>query len=216
MFFFFSSRRRHTRSLCDWSSDVCSSDLPYEDMGYYIVGVQLPPGATTERTKAMVKDMEDYIQGRPATAQAEFLMGYSFSGMGQNAALAFVTLKDWSVRGAGQASWDEVQAFNQRFASLSDGTVMAVDPPPIDGLGNSGGFALRLQDRANLGREALIAARDQLLAKANASPIIAYAMMENLEDAPRSEEHTSELQSHSDLVCRLLLEKKRISNSQPW
>ena len=161
------------------------SFVPYEDMGYYIVGVQLPPGATTERTKAMVKDMEDYVQSRPATAQAEFLMGYSFSGMGQNAALAFVTLKDWSVRGAGQASWDEVQAFNQRFARLSDGTVMAVDPPPIDGLGNSGGFALRLQDRASLGREALIAARDQLLAKANASPIIAYAMMENLEDAPQ-------------------------------
>jgi multidrug efflux pump len=60
---------------------------------------------------------------------------------------------------------------------------MAVDPPPIDGLGNSGGFALRLQDRANLGREALVAARDELLKKANASPVIAYAMMENLEDA---------------------------------
>ncbi|MCF3971891.1 efflux RND transporter permease subunit, partial [Pseudomonas aeruginosa] len=89
----------------------------------------------------------------------------------QNAAMAFVTLKDWSLRGKGQASWDEVQAFNQRFGSLSDGAAMAVDPPPIDGLGNSGGFALRLQDRANLGREALVAARDELLKKANASPV---------------------------------------------
>ena len=161
------------------------SFVPYEDMGYYIVGVQLPPGATEARTVAMVREMEDYALGRPATDKVEFLMGYSFAGMGQNAALAFVTLKDWSARSPAQASWFEVQAFNQRFASIHDGTVMALDPPPIDGLGNSGGFALRLQDRANLGRAALVAARDELLQKANASPVIAYAMMENLEDAPQ-------------------------------
>ena len=161
------------------------SFVPTEDMGYYIVSVQLPPGATETRTTAVVRDMEAFVQSRPATAQTEFLMGYSFSGMGQNTAMAFVTLKDWSLRGAGQAASDEVQAFNQRFGSLSDGTAMAVEPPAIDGLGNSGGFSLRLQDRASLGREALIAARDELLKKANASPVIAYAMMENLEDAPQ-------------------------------
>ena len=161
------------------------SFVPTEDMGYYIVSVQLPPGATETRTTAVVRDMEAFVQSRPATAQTEFLMGYSFSGMGQNAAMAFVTLKDWSLRGAGQAASDEVQAFNQRFGSLSDGTAMAVEPPAIDGLGNSGGFSLRLQDRASLGREALIAARDELLKKANASPVIAYAMMENLEEAPQ-------------------------------
>lgn len=161
------------------------SFVPYEDMGYYIVGVQLPPGATEARTEAMVREMEGYITQRPATDKVEFLMGYSFSGMGQNAALAFVTLKDWSQRPPEQASWNEVQAFNARFASIRDGTVMALDPPPIDGLGNSGGFSLRLQDRAGLGREALVAARDELLKKANASPVIAYAMVENLEDAPQ-------------------------------
>jgi multidrug efflux pump len=78
------------------------SFVPYEDMGYYIVSVQLPPGATEARTEAVVRDMEAYVQSRPATAQAEFLMGYSFSGMGQNAAMAFVTLKDWSLRGKGR------------------------------------------------------------------------------------------------------------------
>jgi multidrug efflux pump len=160
------------------------SFVPYEDMGYYIVSVQLPPGATEARTEAVVRDMEAYVQSRPATAQAEFLMGYSFSGMGQNAAMAFVTLKDWSLRGKGPGVVGRGPGFNQRFGSLSDGAAMAVDPPPIDGLGNSGGFALRLQDRANLGREALVP-RDELLKKANASPVIAYAMMENLEDAPQ-------------------------------
>ncbi|MDR2334629.1 MAG: multidrug efflux RND transporter permease subunit [Burkholderiaceae bacterium] len=161
------------------------SFVPYEDMGYYIVSVQLPPGATEARTEAMVRQMEDYLIKRPASDKVEFLMGYSFSGNGQNAALAFITLKDWSQRTPEQASWHEVQAFNARFASIADGSVMALDPPPIDGLGNSGGFSLRLQDRAGLGRDALIAARDELLRKANASPVIAYAMMENLDDAPQ-------------------------------
>ncbi|MDR2324136.1 MAG: multidrug efflux RND transporter permease subunit [Acidovorax sp.] len=161
------------------------SFVPYEDMGYYIVSLQLPPGATESRTAAMVRDMEAYLQERPATEQVEFLLGWSFSGSGQNAAMAFITLKDWSLRTPAQASWHEVEAFNKRFGSIQDGTAMAVDPPPIDGLGNSGGFSLRLQDRANLGREALVDARNELLKKANASPVIAYAMMENLEDAPQ-------------------------------
>ncbi|WP_370680133.1 multidrug efflux RND transporter permease subunit [Comamonas sp. GB3 AK4-5] len=161
------------------------SFVPYEDMGYYIVSLQLPPGATESRTAAMVRDMEAYLQERPATEQVEFLLGWSFSGSGQNAAMAFITLKDWSLRPPEQASWHEVEAFNKRFGSIRDGTAMAVDPPPIDGLGNSGGFSLRLQDRANLGREALVAARNELLKKANASPVIAYAMMENLEEAPQ-------------------------------
>ncbi|MFB2351059.1 efflux RND transporter permease subunit, partial [Priestia megaterium] len=68
---------------------------------------------------------------------------------------------------------------------FDDGTIMAVPPPPIEGLGNSGGFALRLQDRGNLGREALLAARDELLAKINGNPHFLYAMTEGLADAPQ-------------------------------
>ena len=68
---------------------------------------------------------------------------------------------------------------------MSDGVIMAVMAPAIEGLGNSGGFSLRLQDRAGLGREALLNARDELLAKANSSPMIAYAMMEGLPESPQ-------------------------------
>ncbi|PHM37401.1 hypothetical protein Xmau_03879 [Xenorhabdus mauleonii] len=161
------------------------SFVPYEDMGYYIVNVQLPPGATEERAKVIVREMENHLISRPATDKVVFLLGYSFSGSAQNAAIAFVRLKHWSERTPEQASWFEVQAFNEKFSSISDGTAIALDPPPIDGLGNSGGFSLRLQDRGGLGRDALIAARDQLLEKANSSPIIAYTMMENLGDAPQ-------------------------------
>src|SRR5690606_36884556 len=99
--------------------------------------------------------------------------------------LSFPTLKDWSERGAGQSASEQVQLLNARFGGLTGANVMAVDPPPIDGLGNASGFALRLQDRANIGREAFAAARDELLQRANTSPVIAYAMMEGLQDAPQ-------------------------------
>ncbi len=122
---------------------------------------------------------------REATGAVTMLLGFSFSGMGENAGLAFPTLKDWSERGKGQSAAEEAAAFNQHFAGLGDGTVMAVTPPPIDGLGTSGGFSLRLQDRAGLGREALLAARDKLLGEANGNPKILYAMMEGLAEAPQ-------------------------------
>ena len=159
--------------------------LPNEDQGYTIVDIQLPPGATRERTSAVGDELERYLLARPATGSTFLIMGYSFSGMGENAALTFPTLKDWSLRSDEQSAAAESEKVNEHFAQASDGTVLAVTPPPIDGLGNSGGFSLRLQDRGNVGREVLLKARDQLLEKANASPKILYAMMEGLSDAPQ-------------------------------
>jgi len=161
------------------------SFVPPEDQGYVIVDMQLPPGATHLRTDKVVADVEQHLMSLDAMGDAFTVMGFSFSGTGQNAGIAFPSLKDWSQRGKGQAATDVADSVNGRFAAIDDGTVMAVNPPPIDGLGNSGGFALRLQDRGGLGRAALTAARDQLLAKANTSPLIAYAMMEGLADAPQ-------------------------------
>ena len=164
---------------------VPESFVPTEDQGTLLVDMQLPPGATHARTQALVTEVEQYLMSREGVESAFSVMGFSFSGSGQNAALSFPTLKHWSERGAGQSAMDEVAAFNERFASVPDGTVMAVSPPSIEGLGSAGGFALRLQDRGGLGRQALSDARDQLLYKANTSPVIAYAMMEGLQDAPQ-------------------------------
>lgn len=161
------------------------SFVPNEDQGYTIVDIQLPPGATRERTSAVSDELEQYLLARPATASTFLLMGYSFSGMGENAALIFPSLTDWSERDAEQSAAAETKKLNERFAQASDGTVMAITPPPIEGLGNSGGFALRLQDRAGVGRQALLQARDRLLEQANASPKIQYAMMEGLNEAPQ-------------------------------
>ncbi|WP_152224248.1 efflux RND transporter permease subunit [Pseudomonas sp. SCB32] len=161
------------------------SFVPVEDQGYMIVDVQLPPGATRARTDLTGQELERYLMSREAVDSVFLVMGFSFSGMGENAALSFPTLKDWSVRSADESADAEAAHTNERFAGLSDGAIMAVTPPPIDGLGNSGGFSLRLQDRAGLGREALLAARDQLLGEANGNPKILYAMMEGLAEAPQ-------------------------------
>ncbi|MFF7110586.1 multidrug efflux RND transporter permease subunit [Pseudomonas sichuanensis] len=161
------------------------SFVPVEDQGYAIVDVQLPPGASRVRTDATGQALEQFLMSREAVASAFVVSGFSFSGMGDNAALAFPTFKDWSLRGADQSAAAEIDAINARFAAHGDGTLTAVNPPPIDGLGNAGGFALRLMDRGGLGREALLAARDQLLAGANGNPVILYAMMEGLAESPQ-------------------------------
>lgn len=161
------------------------SFVPTEDQGYMIVDIQLPSGATRSRTDTTTRQLEQFLSDREAVNSNFVILGYSFSGMGENAALAFPTLKDWSERGEGESASDETDAVNARFADLGDGTIMAVTPPPIDGLGNSGGFSLRLQDRGSLGRDALLSARDSLLEQANNSPKILYAMMEGLADSPQ-------------------------------
>lgn len=161
------------------------SFVPVEDLGYMIVDIQLPPGANRARADVTGLELEQFLASREAVASSFLVMGFSFSGMGENAALAFPTLKDWSERDQSQSADAETAAVNERFAGLSDGTIMAVTPPPIDGLGNSGGFSLRLQDKAGLGREALLAARDQLLGQAYDNPKILYAMMEGLAEAPQ-------------------------------
>ena len=155
------------------------SFVPTEDQGYMIVDVQLPAGATFSRTNETMKEVEQFLGQRDAVDNVVTVMGFSFSGMGANAGLLFPTFTDWSERE--QSLFDETMAYNQFAGSITDGRSMAVPPPPIEGMGNSGGFSLRLQDRSNLGREALTNARNVILGQANASPIIAYAMMEGLE-----------------------------------
>jgi len=166
-------------------SRLPESFIPAEDQGYYIVDVQLPSGATYQRTNTTLKEMESHLAKREGVNDVFTIMGFSFSGMGENAAILFPTLKDWSIRAKGVTAQGEIDAANQQFSSVSDGAVMAVMPPPIEGMGNSGGFALRLQDRGGIGRDMLIKARDELLMKANTSEAIAYAMIEGLQEAPQ-------------------------------
>ncbi len=163
-----------------------NSFLPAEDQGTMLVNVQLPPGATLERTRAVIEQVEGFILKQPEVQSMVGVLGFSFSGQGQNAALAFVTLKDWAERkGDGQSA----QALAGRaFGGLSgirDAIIFPLSPPPIPELGTSSGFSFRLQDRGSVGRDALLAARGQLLGMASKSPVLAQVRPEGLEDAPQ-------------------------------
>ncbi|MYZ43323.1 efflux RND transporter permease subunit [Schauerella aestuarii] len=164
-----------------------SGFLPVEDQGYIMVDTQLAPGATLPRTKATIDEIGQVAADIPSVSSTLSIMGFSFSGSGQNAGLSFVMFKDWAERSKAESAESAVNTINARFAEARDGTVFAVSPPPVEGMGNSNGFSLRLQDRAGLGREALLQARDQLMGKAYASESIAYVAMEGLADAPEIE-----------------------------
>jgi len=163
-----------------------TSFLPQEDQGNMLVNVQLPPGATVERTRAVMEQVEAWVLKQPEVQSMVGVLGFSFSGQGQNAALAFVTLKDWDER---KEESQSAQALAGRaFGALSrirDAFIFPLSPPPIPELGTASGFTFRLQDRGGNGREALIAARNQLLGAAAQSKVLAQVRPDGLEDAPQ-------------------------------
>jgi len=148
-----------------------SAFLPEEDQGYFMSAIQLPADATAERTLDVVKQYEQHLATRPGIASNLSILGFGFSGSGPNAAMAFTMLKDWDQRD-GATVRDEVERVQQAMADTHEGSVMSMMPPAIDELGNSAGFTLRLQDRANQGHAALKAAEAQLLALARRSQVV--------------------------------------------
>ncbi|MEO5698819.1 MAG: efflux RND transporter permease subunit [Burkholderiaceae bacterium] len=163
-----------------------SSFLPNEDQGYIIANVQLPPGATQERTLDVMKKAEGFILKQPEVAAMVSVLGFSFSGTGQNAALAFVPLKDWGEReGDGHSAQDLANRVFGALMGVRDAFIFAVSPPPIPELGRATGFSFRLQDRGGNGHDALLAARNQLLGMAGQSKVLANVRPDGLEDAPQ-------------------------------
>ena len=163
-----------------------SSFLPNEDQGNILVNVQLPPGATQERMVNVMEQVEGYILKQPEVKSMVSVLGFSFSGQGQNAGIGFVTLKDWSERkGAGEsASALAGRAFGA-LSGIRDAFIYPLSPPPIPELGAASGFSFRLQDRAGQGRQALVNARNQLLGMASQSKVLSQVRPDGLEDAPQ-------------------------------
>jgi multidrug efflux pump len=163
-----------------------TSFLPQEDQGTMLVNVQLPPGATQNRTLDVMKQVEGYILKQPEVQSMVSVLGFSFSGTGQNAALAFITLKDWDERKGAQhqASAIAGRAFGA-LMGVKDAFIFPLSPPPIPELGTGSGFNFRLQDRGGNGHDALLAARNQLLGMASKSPVLTGVRPDGLEDAPQ-------------------------------
>jgi multidrug efflux pump len=161
--------------------------LPVDDQGFITTDVLTPPEASFPRTLDVVKRVENYLIKRTGVDTVTFLTGFSFLGQGQNTAQAFVALKDWSERGEADSAERIVADINRTFAPLREGKISAVQPPPIDNLGNTSGFSFRLQDRGQRGYADLMRARDQLLAAAARSPILQDVYVEGLAPAPQIE-----------------------------
>jgi multidrug efflux pump len=162
-----------------------SSFLPNEDQGSMLVNVQLPPGATRERTQNVMEQVEGFILKQPEVQSMVGVLGFSFSGQGQNAALAFVTLKDWSERKGEEHSAQALagRAFGG-LMGIRDAFIFPLSPPSIPELGTASGFTFRLQDRGGKDHEALVAARNQLLGMASKSKVLTQVRPDGLEDAP--------------------------------
>ncbi|MDT3672633.1 MAG: efflux RND transporter permease subunit [Aromatoleum sp.] len=161
------------------------SFLPDEDQGLMFAQVQLPAGATQQRTLEVVKRMEQhFLEGEKETVQSVFsVAGFSFAGRGENMAIAFVRLKDWAERPGHEHGVAAIAARAMgAFSQYRDALAFAFAPPAIIELGNATGFDFYLQDAAGIGHERLMEARNQLLGLAAQNPILVGMRPNGLDD----------------------------------
>lgn len=166
-----------------------TSFLPSEDQGNIMLNVQLPAGATKERTDATLAHITQLAFKMPEVKDIITVSGFSFSGSGQNMALGFIMLKDWSERNqaGSQAAAVAGKLTGAMMGSIKDGFGIAIVPPAIRELGTGSGLTIYLQDRNSSGHAALLAKRNELLQKMRQSPIFDASTVRasGLEDAPQ-------------------------------
>ena len=169
--------------------NIPDSFLPQEDQGSLMMMVQLPAGATKERTDATLATANEIITKMPEVESFLGVSGFSFAGSGQNMGFGFITLKDWSERTdpASSAAAVSGKLTGAMMGSIKDGFGIAINPPAIMELGTTSGFEFYLQDRNNSGHAALLAKRNELIAKMRQNPMFDSANIRasGLEDAPQ-------------------------------
>lgn len=174
-----------------------TSFLPEEDQGVFLTMVQLPTGASQQRTEAVMDKIAAHYGTEDAVQSVFTVSGFSFAGRGQNMGLAFVRLADWSERGAA----DSVQAVIGRawgfFSTVKEAQIFAFNLPPIAELGRATGFSLFLQDRGGVGHEALLNARNQLLGMAAQQPSLTSVRPNGMEDAPQLQIDVDQLKAQA-------------------
>lgn len=162
--------------------------LPDEDQGMLFAQIQLPTGSTQEETTKVLERVERYFleEEKESIDSLMGVLGFSFAGNGQNMAMAFVRLKDWSER---QDPSLKVDAVSKRamaaFSKIRNAQVFAFAPPAIMELGNATGFDFQLQDKSGLGHEALLQARNQLLGMAAQNKNLVAVRPNGQEDQPQ-------------------------------
>ncbi|MEQ5728474.1 efflux RND transporter permease subunit [Providencia alcalifaciens] len=162
-----------------------SSFLPAEDQGVFLSMIQLPPGSTQEQTQAVLDEVNNYyLTEEKANVESVFTVGgFSFAGQGQNMGLAFIVLKNWSERKGDENHVDAiVQRANIALSQKQEALIYAFNLPAIVELGTADGFDFELVDKANLGHEKLMEARNQLLGLAAQHPEMLQGVRPNGQD----------------------------------
>ncbi len=159
------------------------SFLPEEDQGFALSLIQLPPGATKQRTEAVMAKMRSILEKDPEVKTIMQIVGFSFLGQAENTAMAFIKLKDWKHRKHSVMAF--IQEANKQLAHIEGARIFVMNLPAANGLGAFGGFDIYLQDRAGHGRHALTRAGNMLLGKAHQEPLLAHVRPNTMEDAPQ-------------------------------
>ena len=161
--------------------------LPEEDQGVLFAQVQTPAGSSSERTQAVVDQMRSYLLSDESdTVSSVFTVtGFNFAGRGQSSGMAFIMLKPWDERSADNNVFNLAKRAQQHFFTFRDAMVFAFAPPAVLELGNASGFDVFLQDRAGVGHQQLLAARNQFLGMAAQSKILAGVRPNGLNDEPQ-------------------------------
>ncbi|HEX6703729.1 MAG TPA: multidrug efflux RND transporter permease subunit [Albitalea sp.] len=150
--------------------------VPAQDKQYLIGFAQLPDGATLDRTEDVIRRMGDIALKQPGVESAVAFPGLSINGFtnSSNSGIVFVTLKPFGERRSPELHGAAIAgALNQQFGAIQEAFIAMFPPPPVQGLGTTGGFKLQLEDRASLGYEALDAATKAFMAKAYKTPELA-------------------------------------------
>lgn len=169
-----------------------SAFVPGEDQGMLLTQVQTPIGSTQERTMQTVYRVEDHFlqQEKDAVQSIMTVQGFSFAGLGQNNAMAFVRLKDWGERSGAELRSDSVaHRAMGALQQIKDAMVFVFELPAMPELGVATGFDFFLKDGTGRGHDALLAARNQVLGAAAQSPLLTAVRPNGQEDAPQLRVH---------------------------
>ncbi|MDT2020901.1 multidrug efflux RND transporter permease subunit [Methylocella sp. CPCC 101449] len=154
------------------STRISSTFLPVEDQGYFFAIVQLPDGASLERTDAVTKRVRDIIAAEPGVDIVGFVSGLNFltNAAQSNSAVVFAILKPWDERPPEQNASKIVANVRPKLLQIPEGIALSFDPPSIQGLGTLGGFEFQVEDLAGRGAAALNEATQAVIAEARKQP----------------------------------------------
>jgi hydrophobe/amphiphile efflux-1 (HAE1) family protein len=148
--------------------------IPQQDLGYLIVAAQLPPGSSLQRTEQVMKRVTDIALQQPGVGNVINIVGFSGATFtnAPNAGAAFLVLDPFTKRAGNRAeSAAAIQgALFGKLAGIQDAFLIVVQPPPVQGIGNAGGFRMMIEDRAGRGAQALQGVVGAMMGKAAQTP----------------------------------------------